>query len=349
MIVLDSTDVIEGGASVTSVVEYTFHGLVGSVLTQLAAGVMDTTLTAALYTAADIVVVTSIILVNTHSAAVAVTLRLDPANAGNPRYIIPKTVSLGIGYSLHTDGVKITVMDANGAIVTTGSVSDTAYNATTWDGVTDIAPSKNAVRDKFESLTTIATDPIWAAAGDLVQGTGNDAAAVLSKGGALALLRMNSGATAVEWGTGGQIAFPATAVPSADPNTLDDYEEGTWTATGILATMGSAATSAMTAFYTKIGNLVTASCQLTFTKGTGTGVFSITTLPFTSGDAGYTAGCISPHQCGKAGYSVAVQLQTGSTTLLLVVAEAGTGAQASLTNAELGTTAILRISITYRI
>ncbi len=29
--------------------------------------------------------------------------------------------------------------------------------------------------------------------------------------------------------TGGQIAFPATAVPSADPNTLDDYEEGGFT------------------------------------------------------------------------------------------------------------------------
>jgi len=33
-----------------------------------------------------------------------------------------------------------------------GSVSDTAYDATSWDGVTDVAPSKNAVRDKFESL-----------------------------------------------------------------------------------------------------------------------------------------------------------------------------------------------------
>jgi hypothetical protein len=33
-----------------------------------------------------------------------------------------------------------------------GSVSDTAYDASTWDGVTDVAPSKNAVRDKIESL-----------------------------------------------------------------------------------------------------------------------------------------------------------------------------------------------------
>ena len=33
-----------------------------------------------------------------------------------------------------------------------GGVSDEGYNATTWDGVTDIAPSKNAVRDEVELL-----------------------------------------------------------------------------------------------------------------------------------------------------------------------------------------------------
>src|SRR5678815_603330 len=27
----------------------------------------------------------------------------------------------------------------------------------------------------------------------------------------------------------GQYAFPSTQTPSSDPNTLDDYEEGTWT------------------------------------------------------------------------------------------------------------------------
>lgn len=31
--------------------------------------------------------------------------------------------------------------------------------------------------------------------------------------------------------TGGQIAFPATQIPSSDPNTFDDYEEGTYTPT----------------------------------------------------------------------------------------------------------------------
>jgi hypothetical protein len=33
-----------------------------------------------------------------------------------------------------------------------GKVSDTAYNATSWDNVTTIAPSKNAVRDRLEAL-----------------------------------------------------------------------------------------------------------------------------------------------------------------------------------------------------
>lgn len=36
-------------------------------------------------------------------------------------------------------------------------IDDTAYDATSWNGDTTHAPSKNAVRDKFESLTSGAT------------------------------------------------------------------------------------------------------------------------------------------------------------------------------------------------
>lgn len=35
------------------------------------------------------------------------------------------------------------------------SISDTAYNATTWDGVTTVGPSKNAVRDKIEAIVAL--------------------------------------------------------------------------------------------------------------------------------------------------------------------------------------------------
>lgn len=50
----------------------------------------------------------------------------------------------------------------------------------------------------------------------------------------------------------GQIKFPATQNASANANTLDDYEEGTWTP----VVGGSATYSLQTATYTKIGELV---------------------------------------------------------------------------------------------
>lgn len=58
--------------------------------------------------------------------------------------------------------------------------------------------------------------------------------------------------------TDGQLKFPATENPSTDANTLDDYKEGTYTASVTPATSGSytLSTSADTAAYTKIGNTV---------------------------------------------------------------------------------------------
>uniref|UniRef100_A0A6M3XKF2 Uncharacterized protein n=1 Tax=viral metagenome TaxID=1070528 RepID=A0A6M3XKF2_9ZZZZ len=85
--------------------------------------------------------------------------------------------------------------------------------------------------------------------------------------------------------TGGQIAFPATAAPSAGANTLDDYEEGTWT---IGISFGGGVTGityvASTGYYTKMGNIVNISGNVELTsKGTDTGAAKITGLPFTSG------------------------------------------------------------------
>jgi len=59
--------------------------------------------------------------------------------------------------------------------------------------------------------------------------------------------------------SGGQIAFPATANPSADANRLDDYEEGTWTPAlyfGGYAVGITYAAGGQVGRYTKIGNRV---------------------------------------------------------------------------------------------
>jgi hypothetical protein len=52
------------------------------------------------------------------------------------------------------------------------------------------------------------------------------------------------------------ITFPATFVNSTNVNTLDDYEEGTWTPT-LVSGFTTTGTVANTGFYTKIGNTVT--------------------------------------------------------------------------------------------
>ena len=86
-------------------------------------------------------------------------------------------------------------------------------------------------------------------------------------------------------GTGG-LAFPATAVAVADANTLDDYEEGTWTPVLKDASAGNAATAATTsANYTKIGRVVNFSLSLLDINTTGLTAGNqiyITGLPFAS-------------------------------------------------------------------
>jgi len=82
----------------------------------------------------------------------------------------------------------------------------------------------------------------------------------------------------------GQIQFPASQNASSNANTLDDYEEGTWTPVlgGDGGTSGQTY-SAQSGNYVKIGRLVTAFGSLTLTaKGTITGNLEIQGLPFTS-------------------------------------------------------------------
>lgn len=87
--------------------------------------------------------------------------------------------------------------------------------------------------------------------------------------------------------TSGQIGFPATQVPSADPNTVDDYEEGTFIFTMTPSVSGSITLSEKTGRYTKIGRIVHIQGLLSITSvDSPVGVIYIGGLPFAS-PAGY--------------------------------------------------------------
>lgn len=82
--------------------------------------------------------------------------------------------------------------------------------------------------------------------------------------------------------TGGQIAFPATAVLSGDPNTLDDYEEGTWSIEMICGS-GTITLSGLTGLYTKTGRNVVLSANLVVIGvNSPSGTLEIHGLPFLS-------------------------------------------------------------------
>jgi hypothetical protein len=77
------------------------------------------------------------------------------------------------------------------------------------------------------------------------------------------------------------INFPATQVASSDANTLDDYEEGTFTPTIIgTSTAGTGTYSVQSGTYTKVGRLVSCQIFLDWTAHTGTGDMRISGLPF---------------------------------------------------------------------
>lgn len=94
--------------------------------------------------------------------------------------------------------------------------------------------------------------------------------------------------------TANGVKFPATQVPSADANTLDDYEEGTWTP----AIQGSVSNptigyDSQVGRYTKIGNLVYVTGYIqTNSRTGGSGDLRVTGLPFAVTAASFQGGSI---------------------------------------------------------
>jgi hypothetical protein len=148
----------------------------------------------------------------------------------------------------------------------------------------------------------------------------------------------------------GQIKFPATQVASANANTLDDYEEGTYTPD---IRNGGWAFGARSGFYTKIGNLVTVNLLVVWTaNNTPSGASFEITLPFAafgSGNfrapaaIGYTAGInfntsrqLVAHVDMSNNYLSFQQLVSGGTPIIL-------------SNADINNSGEIQISVTYQV
>lgn len=133
---------------------------------------------------------------------------------------------------------------------------------------------------------------------------------------------------------GGQVTFPATQNPSSNVNTLDDYEEGSWTPVLNDGSNNATMHALNSGTYTKIGRLVFVTARVqTSSLGSVSGNLYISGLPFTVGNvnANYGGGCTVGYGGGlaiTAGYSVSAIPVSNTTTLRLYVWDATTGTTA---------------------
>jgi hypothetical protein len=144
-------------------------------------------------------------------------------------------------------------------------------------------------------------------------------------------------------GTG--ITFPATQNGSSNANTLDDYEEGTWTPN----VGGTATYSSQTGKYTKIGNVVTVTFDMTIsTIGTGS-TNNISGNPFTAVDT--TAGSVTFYTSLSRAYTFISCYASGGTTIITFTGNNATATTSIAFNSDALFQSGSRIlgSVTYRV
>ncbi len=154
------------------------------------------------------------------------------------------------------------------------------------------------------------------------------------------------------------VQFPSTQVPSSNVNTLDDYEEGSFTPTFTFGTPGDLAVTytRREGVYTKVGDLVLVEYQIftsAFTHTTAAGNATITGLPFTSnattGQVSYGGGEFGG--VNKAGYTqVTPRILANSANIVFNASGMGV-APAAVTAADMptGGTVSFRGSIFYKV
>ena len=192
-------------------------------------------------------------------------------NAGGESYINGGNVGIGTSTPEAKLDIKgeaaagsVGMFIENAAASTTSNSADIYFG--TWGGST-VAGITNA---RISAVNTLGVDARTDLDFYTYDGAASGKRVSITSGGVLSL-------------TQGQIKFPATQVASADPNTLDDYEEGEWTM-GVSFGGASAGVTyaANTGTYTKIGRQVTVNGIVVLSsKGSSTGAASITGLPFT--------------------------------------------------------------------
>jgi hypothetical protein len=132
----------------------------------------------------------------------------------------------------------------------------------------------------------------------------------------------------------GHVLFPATQVPSADPNALDDYQEAAFTPSLTFQTPGdlSITYSVQIGTSTKVGRLVTATFSIVssaFTHTTASGACLISGLPVACAASHHFVGSLIVGGITKATYTQFVVRARDTFPSQLEILASGSGVASS--------------------
>jgi len=145
------------------------------------------------------------------------------------------------------------------------------------------------------------------------------------------------------------LTFTATQVASADPNTLDDYEEGTWTPVVSFGGASVGITGTFSGTYTKVGNVVTITYTLEFaSKGSSTGSMLVSGMPF-SGGLDIISGFGYVHRLAALQIAGQLYMRVSGTTLIPNFVGYNSGNTTALTDTDIANTTDIRGGVVFRV
>ena len=260
-----------------------------------------------------------------------------------------------VGVGVAASGIQLDVIDAG--LSTQFRISNTASDATTKYGAVLGRHYTNAE----ENLTGMLLTSSSSVTGGTVSIGGGIGDANAANNIVFYTAPNNTtltGSEAARFNTSGNLAFvsgkgidfSATA-GTGTSELLDDYEEGTWTP-GISFGAGTTgiAYSVQVGKYTKVGDMVTASCSVTLSaKGSSTGVVKLTGLPFTaSSDANsWTPVSLVLGVITFADFPQGYVRVSSTTVSINEITNAG--GETTLTDGNFANNSTVRISATYRV
>lgn len=152
--------------------------------------------------------------------------------------------------------------------------------------------------------------------------------------------------------SGAGVTFPATQSASTNANTLDDYEEGSWTvgiAFGGASTGITYSNTTDQSKYVRIGRQVTCVGYVALTsKGSSTGTATITGLPFTVAADEPNYGGIAIGYFSNITFADFIMGRTVAGATSIALAEVtNAGVDSNITNADFANDSFMRFTLTY--